>query len=222
MGNPLFIMHDIAHLKIEDLKLSKPQTLDGGLTLSNINHSNDRKAIIQIHGEAISEPEYGPEEFGAPLSFWFKPDNADALALESIDEVLKNGGDNATRLGEQLGLNVADYEWKSCFNDDSYVRMKLKFNDQGNWKFHSNQKFTANDMSDHIKPQVRMTAIVNLGFYFSEDKNYGLYLTPKYLNFDDVKKSVPDNEIEAFLKSNENARKTGVPKRNNRKVVAPV
>lgn len=231
-------MHQISHIDFENINLTKPQQLNDNLTLANINYPKQRLGKISMHGTVQTDAKEGTsEEFEEPISFWFSPDDEDMVQLEKLDEIFNTENDHATRLGQQLGFEIAEYQYKSVFNQKAFVRMKMKLDDKDNWKFHTNQKFTKDNMTEFVKPYVPLTVAVNMGFYFSTNKEgvktYGLYLSLQDLLLDQVApastQSTPPPQAEQpspaltnFLADNEHVRKQALPKRNARKVLHPV
>lgn len=226
-------MHQISHIDFANINLTPPQALNDKLTLSNINYPKQRLGKISMHGTVQTEPKEGTsDEFEEPISFWFSPDDEDMVQLEKLDEIFNTENDHATRLGKQLGFEVSQYNYKSVFNQKAFVRMKMKLDDKDNWKFHANQKFTKDNMTEFVKPYVPLTVAVNMGFYFSvnknNEKNFGLYLSLQDLLLDQVAPAStqggeqPSKALTDFLAENEHVRKTSLPKRNARKVLQPV
>lgn len=175
---------NISTLDFTTLSTSVPRTpfgkaLPDGQDMRFIYVQNKgRQFQIVIHA-AVST---GPKDYNGDVSFISEPVATELDKLIELENLLEEGPYQEAMLAN-LHIDDVEYEHRPTINTENKLRLKLKTNPDGTWKFTTNDATFNTDST--LVPGTKFAATVVPGFYFNEsDKKYGLFYTLKDLQFE--------------------------------------
>jgi hypothetical protein len=184
-------MHKAEHLNFSKLSLAAPRPTafdnkdeDVEMRFCAVRYPT-RQLMLYLHGTVAEAPSQSSLEYGGMWSFYFKPTASDLEALEKLENLLV--GEEGARVCKEIGYEdvLSHYEQRETLNENFYLRIKLKRDDEG-WKFTCSSDMTLDTVEQDLKKGTKVTLTIAPGFYFNEsDNKYGMFLTLKELKFDE-------------------------------------
>jgi len=220
-------MYKISFLDLSNVSVSKISTKnESTLKLYDVNYPDNRPLQIYLHGTVAEPPSNMAKEYGGQLVFKFRPQIEDINSFVSLEQILEKGKE-AIRLNTVLAADeifVKDFELRSVIDKTNYLRMKLKTDKNGEWRFYTDELLEKNldAMKTQLARSTPLTLTLGVGFYFDTDKKkYGIYLDVQEMLFNPGQQPSPgDKAVQEFLESNAQTRKSMKGKKTVVKVAA--
>jgi len=212
-------MHKVSLLNFEQINITPLKASDPNLLLYGVNYPETRPLQVYCHGTVAEAPYRNGKEYGDQLQFKFRPQIEDVNSFVQLESIFTKDPE-AARLTPVLslaGITLSEFTQRSVLDNTNYLKLKLKTNKDGSWRFYSDETLELEKLSEQMKQGVPLTVTLVGGFYFDmKNKYYGLYFTLQEILFAPGKPTDP--VVKAFLDQNEQVRKTAKGKKTTIKV----